>query len=635
MKPYIKSITTAALLFLGGAAVAANNSPIYFGYAPSDPDPEDLSAQGSGKNNYLEAMVRLSPSESPMLAALKGSKVTGIRCYLRSEYRNTTGKKYSCISSYTGSLDATAERETVHFAKGWNEFEFQTPRVIGDEDIYIGFQVFEVQGNPYPVTSFKPVSVPDAYFINAGRQSWDTYSDKGSLMIEAIIEPAGDTPSTCALAMTADHPLVVAPDAPFESGLYLRNLTSEPIRSAVVTVTTAEGRVTDNITIALDEPIGAFDGRVITGYEVTTGSEEGTDVPLTFTVTSINGVDAVATHPVTEHFYITRDAFTRIPLIEEFTSMTCVNCPFMFYYLEEAMEKFGHQHVYVAHHSGFNYDVFTQQVDKDMEYLFGGYQRNPAVMYDRSILPGESELVQSATSEASCDRYLANIELARRTPALASVNVVADDSNGTVTVEGRVSTGEKTADGNVFISVYLIEDGITADRYPQEGVTSNKADDAPADLVEKFRHNGVIRANLCKDTMGDKFEFDADGNYSVTYNMPEYAKTWNLDNCHYVAFIHRNNKDNLRDNYVLNAGDSRPYDPAGLDEKLTVDRSGRLKVYVSEDGVIHVVSPVRAVALYDVNGRELDIAMARTPGIYVVRALLGDGSVACAKVAVR
>ncbi len=633
MKSILRNLIPAAAILLGGsAAVAAETEVMHFGFAPTNPAQTETSAQGSGKNNYLEALVRLSPSDSPVLSALKGSKVTGVRCYLRAEYRNPTGKKFSAISAYEGSLDATPVRKIVHFAEGWNELYFDEPFTLGDEDLYVGFQVFEVQGTPYPVVSFKPASVPDSYYINIGRQGWNTYTDKGSLLIEAIIEPES-TPAPAAVAMTANHPLIVAPNAPFESGIYIRNLSAESISEATVTVTAADGTVTDKINMKFDEPIAAYDGRVMSDQSIRTSDEEGTEVPLTFTVTSINGNDTKVMHPVTETFYMTNNAFERVPVIEEFTSMACVNCPFMIYYIEEARERFDRPHIYITHHSGFVYDVFTQQVDKDMEYMFNGNKRNPAVMFDRTILTGKSELVLSATSAATSDEYLSFLELSRHTPALASVEIDVDEAAGTITVSGRVSAGDKTSDGNVYISTYLLEDGISADIFPQEGINNNMAEDAPADLRDKFRHNGIIRANLSTASMGDKLEIDADGNYSVTYQTVNPEKAWNMANCHYVTFIHRNNEANLRDNIILNAADSKPYDHSSISDVKT-DKTERLRVYAGPDRRIYVVSPVSSVAIYDINGRQIDSYAPQQSGVYVVHATLPDGTEATAKIAI-
>ncbi|MDE6510044.1 MAG: hypothetical protein K2K99_07610, partial [Muribaculaceae bacterium] len=72
-------LISAAMLLAGGIAATSADaaSPMHFGFAPADASLDDSSSQGSGRNNYIEAVIRLSPSEYPELQALKGSKVTG------------------------------------------------------------------------------------------------------------------------------------------------------------------------------------------------------------------------------------------------------------------------------------------------------------------------------------------------------------------------------------------------------------------------------------------------------------------------------------------------------------------------------------------------------------------------------
>lgn len=616
------------MLLAGIAAFASEDASVFrFGYAPAEVKPTEVSAQGSGKNYYLESVIRLSPSQSPLVAALKGSKVTGVRCFLRTDYPNPTGKKFSTITYFDGSLTATAHRETKSFVEGWNEFYFSEPIEISDSDLYVGYQVFEVQGNPYPVTSYNKVNIEGSYYANVDRQGFDTYSDKGVLLVEAIIEPAAE-PGLCALATATDYPVVVPPSEEFASSIYLRNLSSVPITSATVTVTDSQGNVTDRIDLTLDEPLAPFDGRVIENQTVTLGREEGSDVGATFAVTAINGKEAPLTHPVTNHFFVTPDAFIRVPLVEEFTSMACVNCPFMFYYLEDGLEQFGKQYVYLSRHSGFVEDPFTNDIDRQLAKDFY-VSSNPQVMYDRSYLPGKTEILHGALAVGNSDSYLECLELSYNYPALASVNVAVGDSE--VNVSGRVSLGESTADGKVFISVYLVEDGIGVEKYPQSGVSYQMADDAPADLKDKFRHNGVVRAALTETATGDRLSFDEDGHYSMNFAHPEMKDSWVKENCHYVAFIHRANPELLKDNYVLNAGDSRPFDHSSITD-VKAEATKPLAVYVDATGRIHVTEPVVSAELYNMAGGRLDIAQAHESGIYVVRAVRRDKSVVTVKV---
>ncbi|MDE7388129.1 MAG: hypothetical protein K2M97_02620, partial [Muribaculaceae bacterium] len=89
-------------------------------------------------------------------------------------------------------------------------------------------------------------------------------------------------------------------------------------------------------------------------------------------------------------------------------------------------------------------------------------------------------------------------------------------------------------------------------------------------------------------------------------------------------------------NIVLNAGDSKPFTPsASLGSIATDTKAESLKVTVTADGLVVIVSPIRSAEIYDTAGRRGSLTNAQRPGIYIVRATLPDGTPASAKVIVR
>ena len=92
-------------------------------------------------------------------------------------------------------------------------------------------------------------------------------------------------------------------------------------------------------TIQFDKPIEAYGGTVVEA-SLRSGSDEGTSVDWTATVTKINGNEAQAGRPGTTKLYVTYDNFIRTPLIEEFTSQRCIACPQMAYFLDKALDEY-------------------------------------------------------------------------------------------------------------------------------------------------------------------------------------------------------------------------------------------------------------------------------------------------------
>jgi hypothetical protein len=251
-----------------------------------------------------------------------------------------------------------------------------------------------------------------------------------------------------------------------------------------------------------------------------------------------------------------------VPLVEEFTSQRCVNCPFMIYFLDRAIHEWRQQGgnvIYVTHHSGFAEDAFTQPVDRELLYLFGGPDTyNPAVMYDRRVFFGEDVPVHAARV-ADTTPYSEAIRAVASVAAMAEVNVEAipnDDGTMNVHVYGAVNKGYVNEDIRLYLSTYIIEDGISADDYMQQGLDDETA---PSDLKETFRHNGVIRQNLCTRASGDELEITVgnDCTFDVTFGYVYIDDSWKWENCDIIAFVHRMDKVDMTANYVLNAGSMR------------------------------------------------------------------------------
>lgn len=632
MKSLTKKILAALLLV---PAAASAQTVGYLGFAPFDVTSEEISAQGAGKNMYMECAIKFNSETTPYFAKLQGCQIVGVRCYLRTDYKQKI-KGYSTINLYEGSLQAEPTRKTVNFTAGWNEVMFDTPYTIGTEPVYVGYRVFELQGpQSLPLVSYKDASVTGGYYVNANRGLWEEVTNRGTLLVQAIVsDPSGNvfaTPGAAAHASKA--PRIVAPNEPFEGAFYIHNFSSEPI--STVTVSTAVPARNYDLTLA--EPIKPYDS-VLIPADIHMGEEEGLDVALTTSVTAINGAEAAPAHYSTTRIYVSKDNFIRMPLIEEYTSLDCVNCPFMAYFLEKGREAFGQPHVFVAHHSGFKYDIFTQQVDKDLEYMFFGPMGNPYATYDRTILPGQVTIMIGART-ADVEPYTEYITQANNIPAMASVNV-ATEQNGnslSVTVSGRMSLGDKISDGKVYLSTYLVEDKIprgTTGDYWQSGVDYNMDPSSPADLYDTYKHNGVIRANLCTNSLGDLVEIGTDGSYSVSYPEVKFNKDWNVENCHVVAFLHRINQSDPRDNYVLNAGDSKPFEPAGINEIATEEGPDAVRYTVTPDRRIVVTTAVRSVRIFNTAGASVAADSQLAPGIYVLQVTLPSGEKTSRKVAV-
>lgn len=536
-------LTPLILLLLACIGMRAQ---IPYSYAPADPAPEEMSALGGNINEFVQGMVLFDPAADPALARMKGLQIKGVRCYLRANYKQARQSRSAILASLN-TLGNFVRTKYVDFTEGWNDVMFDEPLTIGDEKIYLGLQAYETIGTPYPLVAYSPASVPQACFVNLAKKSWEEYTDRGTLLIAALIdETAAPLLERTAYAQNTTHPQTVAPDADFEGGLYVHNFSTTPLQQIEIAMLGEGANAPTLRTIDLPAPIGAYGGSVITA-SLHTGTAESTTATWQATVTKVDGSEAQAGRPGATTLYVTYDNFIRTPLVEEFTSQYCVSCPQMAYFLEKAFDTYEGPYVYVSHHSGFADDVFTCAPDREIVYVFGGYENeyNPAIMYNRAMLEGEGTIIQGIR-DMSPEPYTKALAEAAAMPAMAEISI--DNSDNELRLQGRVARDLTSSE--LYISCYQVEDGITADRYPQKGLTGDPT--APDDLLEVFRHNGVIIHHYTTNAAGDRLNVNADGTFDISYpaaNPEGFGGTARR----IVAIVHPTNKTDLRKNTVLNA----------------------------------------------------------------------------------
>ncbi|MBQ8968744.1 MAG: hypothetical protein IJ064_03295 [Bacteroidaceae bacterium] len=517
-----------------------------YGYAPEGAANEELSALGIGnKSGFVQGMALFDPQTDAVLGRMKGQQIRGVRCYLRADYKQAKQKRSAILAS-TGSVSNIVRTTYADFTEGWNDVLFDEPLVIGDEPIFLGLQVYETVGTPYPLVTFAAATVPQSCLVNLSKSKWEEYTDRGTLLVSALVdESQAPQFSRAAYAQNTTHPQTVAPDRDFTGGLYIHNCSQETIRDVEIAMQGEGATAPTYLTLQLPSPLPPLGSTVVTA-RLRAGLTEGTSVAWTANVTRINGEEAQTARPGTTRLYVTYDDFQRTPLIEEFTSQRCVNCPQMAYFLDKALEEYGPNYVYVSHHTGFAEDVFTTQPDREVLYFFGGYanEYNPAIMYNRAILEGESNVIQGVR-DMSPAPYLTALALASAMPAMAEVNV--EEEGDQVRVYGRVA--RDLVGQPLYLSCYLVEDGISVDKYYQKGMDDA---DAPADLADVFRHNGIILHYYTTEALGDQLSVGDNGAYSISY--PAVTKQgFGGTRRRLVAFIHKVDKENIRENQVLNA----------------------------------------------------------------------------------
>lgn len=635
MKPYLTIAAIAATLTLCHASASAEG---YYGYAPLEVSADEINAVGTGKNSMMEAAIKLDPATDPLLADLTGRRITAVRCYLRSDYKQAR-KGFSGIRVYQGTLDAVASMTKADFVAGWNTVQLDSPVEIGSDPIYIGYQVYETQGDPYPLASYTAggrVSISGSCLINPGRKGWEEYSDHGCLMIQAVVD--GDDSVMWGHVMTgvSGMPMVVVPDARYGCVLHIHNQGPEPVTSVSYASYDSDGNMLSDGVAEFATPIAAY-GSANVDCTLRAPVLEGSSVPVYVTATAVNGSDSKKSRKEYYSLYVSSDVFNRIPLIEEFTGLACSNCPFMAYYLDEALESWAHPYAYVARHAGFVNDILTKPCDESLLYLFGdGGTYNPAVMYDRRVFEG-STLPVSGASVPSSQPYIDNLRKAMTYPAHARllVSEVRDGLSRGCRIQGRIGRAALDFIDRIRLSVYLVEDSIPLSKYKQLGLDP-LPDGAPADLLERLRHRGVIRHQYTSDNLGDIIDVDEEGNFTIDYKSVAINPEWDASKCEVIAILAKVDKDDLRENFVLNAGMEKYNEYVGS-TSIASNTVGHqpFEVTVDADGRIIVADDVTGVRVFGISGCEYSSDASLPSGCYIVSGILPDGTVASCKVVIR
>ena len=211
------------------------------------------------------------------------------------------------------------------------------------------------------------------------------------------------------------------------------------------------------------------------------------------------------------------------------------------------------------------------------------------------------------------------------------VDVEKSDTQISCRVHGRVNSEMAASGEPLYLSVYLVENGIPLDKYPQLGLD---ADGAPADIMERFKHNGVKRHVFNTVSTGDPLTLQADNTFSVDFAAANFSKAWNWDNCQVIAFVHKMNKDDMTKNEVLNAGSNKLNHLITGIQTVNNGASTDVRFSTNAGGTLQANVPLRRLQIHQLDGRSVSTDMPLNSGIYVVNYTLHNGETGARKVIV-
>lgn len=473
--------------------------------------------------NWVEGAIYL-PAERIKVYA--GAEMTSVRVALANRIGLDTLKVWvrTKLDDKNITEGMITTKTSPAIKQGWNEIDLENPYTIKDgEGVYVGFSFYQ-RKTANPMSILNNV-FQNAFFLRSSQNlPWEDMHEKGMLSLEAVVE--GDALPEYDLALT---------NATIKSGNNVLSMKASIYNAGLKTVkgfdlkTIVQG-IADSYSKHFEmelSPKQIVDVEFPLPYDCT---EATPVVPVELCISALqDATDANSANNELNASY----SFTKKVLLEEFTSVYCGNCPTMAYYIEEALkdDKYNGNVFVACHHSGFHYDRFTNEADKEYLWFYNnnGSTFAPGLMSNRTpfvMRAGGMSPVWIASSVTEVKEVL-NQQIASDTyAAITKLEGIYDAVEETLKVNLNGVRSKIFCDTPARITVYLTEDGIDG---------SDQKNFRPNEVYPNgtFKHNHVVRAY--NSTWGENIDWKNDA-FDYTFTFP-VNNNWVKSNLKVIAFI--------------------------------------------------------------------------------------------------
>lgn len=402
---------------------------------------------------------------SPELATLyAGGNVTAINITAGENLGNVNGIPANGITRVTTYLmeglgtDAfrTQNGQLTHEAYGENSIVLDEPYTIeAGKGFYVAYKCTPISENDYyiPVDGVPRMQSGGCFIgvADKGEIYWNDYAeDFGNLNMGITIE-SDHLPQNGVGMFMADYPEVVHPGEKFDISLSVTGAAVNDASDIEVSVMIAdETPVTRQV--ALPEPL-AFGQYTTVELKDIECTAIGANMPMTISITKVNGVANVATEgsravPLT---CLSADmGYQRRFLVEEGTGTWCQYCPAGIVVMDYLRAEYPDTFVRVAVHGNDEMTVSSTDPVLSMFSVF------PTMMVDRSevFVPGMESLEW-------LDNYCAEKVGVPAIAEISEIDARVDTGSRKVDVDASVRFAVPAAnDGRYGIAYYITEDNV-------------------------------------------------------------------------------------------------------------------------------------------------------------------------------
>ena len=463
-----------------------------------------LDHTGTKATGVVSVAMRL---DNPSMA---GMKITGIRGYINTvkNISNTSVWLSSELGDMSADkfvpdimqIDVTPTQSTLDgVSLGVLEATFDTPYELTSEPFYIGYSLtvdrIGGEGSEYPVI-YTHSHNDNGFFMNSSYMSlprWTNYAGLGTAAIVVTVErEAGD--AYMGIASVGDTYAVE--NEAFDAYVTVYNLGNTPAENISYTYSFDDLSEIHEGSLTFPSPLSPnFFATTAIAVPMEGLEGQGTHT-VHFKITEVNGLPNPAPFSETS-FDVTTVAFIPVhrPLVEEYTALWCGYCPRGYIAMEYINEIYGDEQVSVCYH-----DSDLMAVTKEFP---GNVSGLPGATIDRGA--GMDPYYGSNYTDLG---ITADLELAMREPALASIDVTANIEDDVVNVSSSVLFNMDIDESPYLIGYVLTCNGLTDPEWAQGNnfSKSNSFKGTPLEQAAEWPSPvyGLIYNDVVVDANGDK-----------------------------------------------------------------------------------------------------------------------------------
>lgn len=501
------------------------------------------------------------------LAKYKGAKIIGARYLINGSLGSSANVELYTIEQVNGQSTptlytsttassqkvSTQDQTTGEFDQQWNEVTFDKALDVNDvtTGLVVGYTYTQKSTQSggkytedcYPLAAGQGSAGILAYGDLGQGTSWYTVSNQYVLCVQLIVEREGGFPDDLAIAQVATNPML-KPDEKLPFEFYVNNSGSKACTNASFDVLIDNNPVAE-LTLPQDGSISDEYVKLGANLDLSEYNLENGAHVLGVRVKKVNGEDPsgdTSDDLAAAQFRIYTETTTRqYNLVEQFTSTSCVYCPYGYEALR-ALAKSRKDVAWVAIHGDLdpnNPDPYTNSnAEPLIGYSTSGY---PSANFNRFNLGGDQLATNIATEDTDgFATQMGNlldqedeiapsvVSLQMETNLTVGDNPNLKDATLNITVTGKGVKGAGKILEGATLGLYVTENGVKSKQYSPNG------------WIGTYNHENVLRVIGTQNPWGDVITWNGDNfemTYEVTIPKKQYNYNENKNTLNAVAFV--------------------------------------------------------------------------------------------------